>query len=180
MLLKVGDDISTDEIMPAGARILPFRSNIPRIARFVFEAVDEGYVRRAEELGEHSDHVVIAGDNYGQGSSREHAALAPRYLGLRAVIAKGFARIHWQNLVNFGVLPLVFADPADYDALEPDDHLRLQGLRELGSSRELRVENTTRSKSFRVRHDLSPRQVEVLAQGGLINWMKARVVERQG
>ena len=105
MLLKVGDDISTDEIMPAGARVLPFRSNIPEISRVLFEQVDEGYAERARTPRDGGP-PSSAGDNYGQGSSREHAALAPRFLGLRAVIAKSFARIHWQNLINYGVLPL--------------------------------------------------------------------------
>ena len=106
ILLKVGDDISTDEIMPAGARILPYRSNIPRISDFVYEMVDPTYSKRALEQKLKSGHAIIGGENYGQGSSREHAALAPRYLGLQLVIAKSFARIHRKNLINYGVLPL--------------------------------------------------------------------------
>ncbi|MBO0877386.1 MAG: aconitate hydratase, partial [Pseudonocardia sp.] len=117
VLLKMGDDISTDEISPAGARALPLRSNIPELANFTFNGVDETYPQRARALGAPGAHVVIAGENYGQGSSREHAAITPRYLGLTAVIAKSFARIHWQNLINFGVLPLEFADTEDYDAI---------------------------------------------------------------
>src|SRR5687767_8350688 len=103
VLLKVGDDVSTDAIMPAGARALPFRSNIPKIAEFAFDMVDRTYCQRAKELEGTDGHAVVGGSNYGQGSSREHAALAPRYLGLRAVLARGFARIHGQNLVNFGI-----------------------------------------------------------------------------
>ena len=131
VLLKVGDDISTDEIMPAGARVLPFRSNIPKISAFVFEPIDATYYDRAVEARDQkAGHAVVGGHNYGQGSSREHAALAPRYLGLRIVIAKSFARIHWQNLVNFGILPLTLASAADYDRLDAGDTLLLEDLRD--------------------------------------------------
>lgn len=167
VLLKVGDDISTDSISPAGARALPFRSNIPKMAEFVFDQIDEDYhVRAAAHEG---PHVIVGGDNYGQGSSREHAAIAPRYLGLRAVIAKSFARIHWQNLANFGILPLEFADPADYDRIEPDDVLVVEELpRRLGEGREIEMRNQTQDWTFTVRHRLSPRQVEMVVEGGLI------------
>ena len=117
VLLKMGDNVSTDEILPAGAEVLPLRSNIPAISRFAFSRIDATYHDRAVVVREAGGHVVIGGENYGQGSSREHAAIAPRYLGLHAVIAKGFARIHAQNLVNFGVLPISFTDPADYDRI---------------------------------------------------------------
>src|SRR5947209_3165588 len=130
VLLKVGDNVSTDEIMPAGQRVLPFRSNIPKMAEFAFDVVDETYPRRASDVRDAGGHFVVGGENYGQGSSREHAAIAPRFLGLRAVIAKNFARIHWQNLVNFGILPLELADPADYDRVEQGDVLVLDGIRE--------------------------------------------------
>ena len=116
VIIKVGDNISTDTIMPAGNKVLPFRSNIPAISQFVFEQLDPEFPKRAKEKG---NGVVVAGENYGQGSSREHAALAPRYLGIRAKIAKSFARIHKANLINFGILPLTFKDPADYDADQP-------------------------------------------------------------
>jgi aconitate hydratase len=122
VLLKVGDNVSTDEIMPAGAKVLPFRSNIPEIARFVFSQIDESYSERARKHQRRAS-FVVGGLNYGQGSSREHAAIAPRYLGVRAVIAKSFARIHWQNLVNFGVLPLMFANPDDHERIRQDDVL---------------------------------------------------------
>jgi len=170
--LKVGDDISTDEIMPAGARVLPYRSNIPKIAEFVYDVVDEGYVERAKD---HGDHAIVGGENYGQGSSREHAALAPRYLGLRAVVAKDYARIHWQNLVNFGVLPLTFARADDYGRLEQGDVLQLDGLHEAlqqGSTVAAQVKG--KDGALTLAHQLSPRQVEVLLQGGLINWMRER------
>jgi aconitate hydratase len=170
VLLKVGDNISTDEIMPAGERVLPFRSNIPRMADFVFDQIDESYTERALDVRDAGGHLVIGGDNYGQGSSREHAAIAPRHLGLRAVITKSFARIHWQNLVNFGIVPLEFADPADYDRIERDDVLALEDLRErLGDeSRTLTVENTTKGETYELRHNLSRRQVDVILAGGLI------------
>jgi len=175
VLLKVGDDISTDEIMPAGAEILPFRSNVPEISRYVFYQVDESYHDRAMEVRDDGGHFVVAGTNYGQGSSREHAALAPRYLGLRAVLAKDFARIHWQNLVNFGILPLTFVSEGDYDAVEQGDALALPRVREEleGGGCEVTVENRTRDRSFRVRHELSDRQVEMILDGSLISYFRS-------
>ncbi len=168
VLLKVGDNISTDEISPAGARALPFRSNIPKLAMFSFTQVDESYPERAKEA-EETGHIIVGGDNYGQGSSREHAAIAPRYLGLRAVIAKSFARIHWQNLANYGVLALEFDNDEDYDAIEQGDTLRIENLRDtLADKDTLQVENVTKDTSFTVRHRLSPRQVQDVLAGGLI------------
>jgi len=122
VLLKVGNDVSTDEIMPRGLRVLPFRSNIPKIAEFSFDRLDPTYAARAKQV---PGHVVVGGSNYGLGSSREHAALGPQYLGLRAVIAKGFARIHAQNLINFGVLPLTFVDPSDCDGIQAGEPPRV-------------------------------------------------------
>ncbi|MBV8985393.1 MAG: aconitate hydratase, partial [Acidimicrobiia bacterium] len=175
VLLKVGDNISTDEIMPAGERVLPYRSNIPKMAEFVFDAVDESFPDRALEVRDAGGHMIVGGENYGQGSSREHAAIAPRFLGLGAVIAKSFARIHWQNLVNFGILPLEFADPADYDRVDQDDVLALDELRErlADASRSLVAQNTTKDERYDLRHHLSPRQVEVILAGGLIPVFKA-------
>ena len=161
VLLKVGDDVSTDEISPAGARALPFRSNVPKLAEFTFTRIDPSYPARAGD-----QHIVVAGENYGQGSSREHAAITPRHLGLRAVIAKSFARIHWQNLANFGVLPLEFTDPADYDRIRPGDPLALADLSLSGP--ELTVRNVRTGEEFAVRHRLSPRQVEAVHAGGRI------------
>jgi len=176
VLLVVGDDLSTDEIMPAGARVLPFRSNIPEIARFCFDMVDPSYHDRALAVRDHGGHAVVGGSNYGQGSSREHAALAPRYLGLRMVLAVSFARIHEQNLVNFGVVPLSFAEPADVAKVKQGDVLVLERPIELlAAGRELHVLNATQGKRVPVRHDLSPRQVEVLRQGGLIRWLRDRL-----
>jgi aconitate hydratase len=131
VVIKVGDNISTDSIMPAGNKVLPFRSNIPAISRFVFNQLDPGFAERAEATGNGS---VVAGENYGQGSSREHAALASRFLGIRVKLAKSFARIHKANLVNFGILPLIFRNPADYDLIKQGDTLSLHGLRQLVAS----------------------------------------------
>ena len=170
VLLAVGDNVSTDEIMRAGAEVLPFRSNIPEIANFVYDQVDAEYPARAKATG---DHAIVGGDNYGQGSSREHAALAPRYLGLRAVVAKSFARIHWQNLVNFGVLPLTFADPTDAEVLQRDSVIRLEGLHQaLAAGPEISAQCDDRT--LRLKHALSERQVALLRAGGLINWMRER------
>jgi len=169
VLLAVGDNLSTDEIMPAGARVLPFRSNIQKISEFCFDVVDPDYPTRAREVRDGDGHAVVGGRNYGQGSSREHAALAPRHLGLRAVIAISFARIHRQNLVNFGVLPLTFEDPADREQIERDDLLELEHLRDdLHNRDRLQVSNRTRGTSFTVRHDLTERQVGIVLAGGLI------------
>ncbi len=181
ILLKVGDDISTDEIMPAGARVLPYRSNIPKIAEFCFDIVDETYPKRAAEARDAGGHFVVGGKNYGQGSSREHAALAPRFLGLRGVITKDFARIHWQNLVNFGIVPLTFVDPADYDTLAQGDVLRISNLRDqIASGNEVEVTNVTKNRTFAARHNMSPRQVEMLLAGGLINVMRKRLKKETG
>lgn len=176
VLLKVKDNVSTDEILPAGARVLPFRSNIPEISKFAFDIIDPTYHDRALTLREAGGHAVVGGRNYGQGSSREHAALAPRFLGLRVVIVKSYARIHGQNLVNFGVLPLTFDDPAAYDRIEQGDRLRLEGIRKsLGTGQTLTVKDLTTKTEFAARHSMSERQVEVFLQGGLINWMRKRV-----
>ncbi len=164
VLLTLGDDVSTDEISPAGAQALPFRSNVPKLAEFTFTRIDDTYPARAREAG---DHIVVGGENYGQGSSREHAAITPRYLGLRVVIAKSFARIHWQNLANFGVLALEFTDPADHDRISQDDVLVLDDIRTaLRSGRELVVH--TKDGEFQVRHRLSPNQIDAVLAGGQI------------
>lgn len=176
VILKTADDVSTDEIMPPGLRVLPFRSNIPMIAEFSFDRIDATYADRARQI---PGHVVVGGSNYGQGSSREHAALGPQYLGLRAVLTKGFARIHAQNLINFGVLPLTFINIADYDTIEAGDVLRLTDIRRmLAEEGELMVENVTQQHKFQMRHDMSPRQVQFLLRGGLISWMKERLSEQ--
>jgi aconitate hydratase len=178
IMLKVGDNISTDEIMPAGARVLPYRSNIPKISEFVFEMVDPTYHKRARERRPPGPHAVIGGENYGQGSSREHAALAPRYLGLRMVVAKSFARIHRMNLVNFGMLPLTFSDPSVFDRLELNDVLLMENVRqqlsESAESRTLTLRVPKKNISFIVQHTLFPRMIEVVLAGGLTNWIRDR------
>jgi len=167
VLLKVGDNISTDEISPAGVQALPLRSNIPKLAMFSFTRIDESYPERAQKADD-SGHIIVAGENYGQGSSREHAAIAPRYLGLRIVVAKSFARIHWQNLANYGILALEFENPDDYDSIDQDDTLRIQDLNSLEKDDGLQVDNVSKESSFAVRHRLSPRQVKDVLAGGLI------------
>ncbi|HHP7233192.1 MAG TPA: aconitate hydratase [Desulfobacterales bacterium] len=174
VLLKMGDDISTDEIMPAGSKILPFRSNIPEISKFCFSRIDENFYERAMER-DRGNFIVVGGDNYGQGSSREHAALAPRYLGLRVAIAKKFARIHWQNLVNFGILPLTFQKPSDYDAIEQGDVLQFEGLRDaIQSGSEVKMTNKTRGRTYTLQHHMSQRQIEMVLDGSLINVVRKR------
>jgi predicted aconitate hydratase len=172
VLLKVGDNVTTDHILPAGARVLPLRSNIPAISEFVFERLDPGFPQRAKEAGQS---IVVGGSNYGQGSSREHAALAPMYLGLKAVIAKSFARIHWNNLINFGIVPLTFANEADYDQVDQGDELELAGLREaLRDGKPVTVRNLSKGSEFVAEHNLTPRQAEILLAGGLLNHVRAQ------
>lgn len=175
ILLKVGDNISTDEILAGGARVLPYRSNLPEISKFTFEIIDETYYDRAMSTKDTGGHAIIGGYNYGQGSSREHAALAPRYLGLRAVIVKDFARIHWQNLVNFGVLPLTFVNEEDYELLKQHDVLQFRDIHEqIQRKNEFTVTLKEKNQEIPVRHTLSKRQIDVLLKGGVINWVKQR------
>ncbi|HEX9660057.1 MAG TPA: aconitate hydratase, partial [Rhodothermales bacterium] len=169
VLLKLGDGVSTDEIMPAGARVLPFRSNIPEISRFVFSQIDASYYERTKPYRK-SGSFVVGGENYGQGSSREHAAIAPRFLGLRVVVAKSFARIHLQNLANFGILGLTFTDPRDYDRTEQGDVLGLRDLRRsIEDDEDLELVNLTRDQVYRVRHSLTSRQKGAVLAGSLIS-----------
>ncbi|MCK8786084.1 aconitate hydratase [Roseomonas sp. NAR14] len=178
VLLKLGDDVTTDDIMPAGARVMPWWSHIPRTSEFTFEPLDDAYVHRAIATREGTGHAILAGSNYGQGSSRENAALAPRYLGLRCVVARGFARIHWQNLVNFGVLPLTFANAADYDRIGQGQTLRITGLRGwLRAGRDVPARLGDGS-GVPLLHDLSSRQIELLLSGGAINWLRNRLERR--
>jgi aconitate hydratase len=166
VILKLGDNITTDDIMPAGSKILPLRSNIPAISEYVFSQVDETFSERAKE--QKGGFVVVGADNYGQGSSREHAAIAPMYLGLQAVIAKSFARIHRSNLINFGVLPLVFADPADYDKVEQGDTLVLKDVPDNLVGGEVTVENSTKGTAFKALSQLNEREAELIRKGGLL------------
>lgn len=172
VLLITGDNITTDQIMPAGARVLPLRSNIPAISEFVFAPLDESFPQRAREAG---SGLIAGGENYGQGSSREHAALAPMYLGVKAVLARSFARIHYTNLINFGILPLLFDSQRDYGRLRQGDRLVVDNVREqLKKQEALRITNETQEYEFTVRHRLSPRQMEMIEAGGLLNLMRAR------
>lgn len=168
--LKVGDNITTDHIMPAGAKILPLRSNIPAISRFCFAVCDESFPERAEKMGKS---VIIGGSNYGQGSSREHAALAPLYLGVKAVIVKSFARIHMANLINAGILPLTFENETDYDRIDADDEIVIKSVKEqIYSGGVIKAENVTKGFEFGVVLTASDRQKDMLAAGGLLNYTK--------
>ena len=168
VVIKVGDNITTDHIMPAGAKVLPYRSNIGKISEFVFRDVQEGFKEHCQKVG---GGIIVAGENYGQGSSREHAALAPMYLGIKAVLAKSFARIHAANLVNFGIVPLLFEMTEDYDGIEEGDVLFLD-FASLAPGKSVRVENRTKKKSFHARHNLSPLDIELLRAGGKLNYIK--------
>jgi len=173
--IVLDDHVSTDEILPAGNRTLPFRSNIPEISRWCFAQIDDTFAERARERGEGTVLFVIAGRNYGQGSSREHAALAPRYLGVRAVLAEGFARIHEQNLANFGIVPLVFGNPSDREGIERGDQLEIPGLAEaLRGGDTVRVRDVKRNRTIPMRHGLSPRQVESVLAGSVLQRMRMR------
>ena len=169
VLLKLEDNITTDHIMPAGAKILPLRSNIPAISQHVFAGVDSEFSNRAKAA---NGGFIVAGHNYGQGSSREHAALAPMYLGIKAVLVKSFARIHRANLINFGILPLEFAQESDYDLLAQGESITIEELHDsLASGKSLTV-TTSAGKSFTVNHNLSPRQAAIIKAGGLLNFTK--------
>jgi aconitate hydratase len=168
LILKVGDNITTDHIMPAGAKILPYRSNIPHLSQFCFGVCDQSFPERAKAAGEG---IVVGGSNYGQGSSREHAALVPLYLGIRAVIAKSFARIHAANLINAGILPLTFADAADYDRVSQGDALAIEGLDALESGRAV-LRNVTSGEEILLNCDFTSRQIAILRAGGLLNYTR--------
>lgn len=175
VLLKMDDNISTDEILAGGARVLPYRSNLPEISKFTFEIIDDTYYKRGKSTVDDGGHAIVGGYNYGQGSSREHAALAPRYLGLRVALVKDFARIHWQNLVNFGVLPLTFVNEEDYDFLSAGDVLVLSDLRnKIQQGNEFSIDVKDNNEQINVQHSLSERQIEIMLKGGIINWVKDR------
>ena len=169
LVLKVGDNITTDHIMPAGAKILPYRSNIPHLSKFCFEVCDPSFPERAKAAG---DGIIVGGSNYGQGSSREHAALVPMYLGIRGVIAKSFARIHVANLINAGILPMTFEDPADYDKLNQDADLYIEGIVGGMAEGKLTVTDRTTGNQFNVLCGLTERQRAILLAGGLLNYTK--------
>ena len=168
VVIKVGDNITTDHIMPAGAKVLPYRSNIEKISEFVFRDVQEGFKAHCQKAG---GGIIVAGENYGQGSSREHAALAPMYLGIKAVLAKSFARIHAANLVNFGIVPLLFDEAADYETVAEGDVLRID-FSALAEGVPVRVENCTKGTSFPAHHALSALDIDMLRAGGKLNYIK--------
>ena len=169
-VLKVGDNITTDHIMPAGAKILPYRSNIPYLSQFCFAVCDESFATRAKEAGKS---VIVGGSNYGQGSSREHAALVPLYLGVKAVLVKSFARIHRSNLINAGILPLEFVNEADYDLISQGDELYIPNARNcIAEGKPIKVINKTTGKEIEVKCDLSGRAKDIILAGGLLNYTK--------
>lgn len=169
VVLKVGDDITTDHIMPAGAKILPYRSNIPHLSNFCFEVCDPDFPSRAKAAG---DGIILGGSNYGQGSSREHAALVPMYLGIRCVIAKSFARIHRANLINAGIIPLTLDNADNYDQLEQGTELFLTDIEAGLKSGSLAVTDKQTQKQYKVNCELSERQLKILLAGGLLNYTK--------
>lgn len=169
-VLKVGDNITTDHIMPAGAKILPYRSNIPHLSNFCFKQCDENFAEHCKQAGKG---IIIGGANYGQGSSREHAALVPLYLGIKAVITKSFARIHCANLVNAGIIPFTFADEADYDKISVNDELCLEGIREcIANGTDVTLKNLTTGESYKLDYQLSERQRDILLAGGLLDYTR--------
>ena len=170
LILKVGDNITTDHIMPAGAKILPYRSNIPYLSKFCFAVCDESFAERAKAAGES---IVVGGANYGQGSSREHAALVPLYLGVRAVIAKSFARIHAANLINAGIMPLTFADPADYERVEQGDKLTLTNVWNGMDSGTILLRDETKHTEIKLCCDFTERQKKMLKAGGLLAYTRS-------
>ncbi len=175
VLLKTGDNITTDDIMPAGSKILPLRSNIPEIAKHLFESVDPEFYSRAVNAG---GGIIVGGENYGQGSSREHAALAPMYLGIQAVLTKSFARIHKANLINFGILPITFQNTGDYDAVDEGDTLELPLLRkELTAGAPITIRNAAKNTSFTGMTDIDARGKAIILAGGLLAYTKQNVAD---
>ena len=168
LVLKVGDNITTDHIMPAGAKILPYRSNIPHLSQYCFEVCDKTFPERAKAAGES---IIVGGSNYGQGSSREHAALVPLYLGVRAVVAKSFARIHAANLINAGIMPLTFENPDDYDSLDQDDVLKLDNIFEGMDLGSMTLKNVTKNTEIKLSCSFTDRQKSILKAGGLLKFV---------
>ncbi len=170
VLIKLGDHISTDDILPGGAEILPYRSNVPAISRYTFHRLDPTFPERALKAGAG---VIVGGENYGQGSSREHAALAPMVLGVRAVLAKSFARIHLSNLINYGIIPLVFEDPDDYDLMSQDDWLEFQEVKKaIREKKEVLVLNQTKKKKMVFKALVQEDKINILLSGGLLPYLK--------
>jgi aconitate hydratase len=168
LILKVGDNITTDHIMPAGAKILPFRSNVPKLSEFCFTVCDPTFPERAKSLG---GGIILGGHNYGQGSSREHAALVPLYLGVKAVVAKSFARIHVANLINFGIIPMTLKNEDDYDKIPEGASVRIDGFKDAVAESD-KAYLTVGEESYELCLDLTERQREILLAGGMLNYTK--------
>jgi aconitate hydratase len=173
--IKVGDKITTDHIIPAGSK-MKYRSNVPKYSEFVFEIVDPSFYERATKIRDSGAHnIIVGGASYGQGSSREHAAICPMYLGVKAVIAKSLERIHTANLINFGIVPLTFKKEEDYDLIDQGDKLEIPNIRELIKKGEvLTVKNKSKGTDFEVEYNLSDRQREIILAGGTLSFMKSR------
>jgi aconitate hydratase len=178
--IKVGDKITTDHIIPAGAR-MKYRSNVPKYSEFVFEIVDETFSKRASDIRDEGKHnIIVAGLSYGQGSSREHAALCPMFLGVKAVIAKSFERIHSANLINFGILPLTFKAEGDYDEINIGDEFQIQNIRErISTNKCIIVKNLTQKKDFEVNYELTERQQNILFSGGMLTYIKNKITKKE-
>jgi aconitate hydratase len=169
-LIKVGDNITTDHIMPSNAKLLPYRSNVPYLAEYCLTPCDEGFPKRAKENG---GGFIIGGSNYGQGSSREHAALAPLQLGVKGVLVKSFARIHMANLINSGILPMTFANESDYDKIDLEDVLVIENARDqIKAGSVITIQNKTKNCEIKANVSLSDRQVEMMLAGGLLNYTR--------
>jgi len=177
VLLKLGDNITTDDILPAGTQVLPYRSNIPIISKFTFKNIDETFYERAINAKSKGGGIIVGGENYGQGSSREHAAIAPMYLGIKAVIVKSFARIHRANLINFGIIPLMFADSNDYEKIENADILEIKNLIEgIKNNQWYEVKNLTKDFVFYVKSNLNSKEKELILEGGLLPYVRKKVL----
>ena len=169
VLIKVEDNITTDHIMPSNSKLLPFRSNIPYLSEFCFNTIDTEFPKRAKE---YNGGFIVAGNNYGQGSSREHAALAPLYLGVKAVIAKSFARIHKANLINNGIIPMEFENEEDYNNISLIDNLEITDIKGALVSKTAMIKNVTKNSEFVVKLDLTEKEIEVIKAGGRLNYVK--------
>jgi aconitate hydratase len=172
IVLKVGDDITTDHIMPSNASLLPYRSNIPYLSKYAFSTIDENFWEKCQDNGG----FIVGGENYGQGSSREHAALVPLYLGIKAIFAKSFARIHKANLINAGILPLEFIENEDYKDLEFDDKILLLNLKnELTENGIIEITNKTKNKKIKGKFNGNSRDIQILKSGGYLNWINKKL-----
>ena len=172
--LKARDNVSTDDITPASAEFSSMRSNMPAMAQYAYCRYDPDFAKRAQTM---KKSFIIGGSNYGQGSSREHAAITPMYLGVKMIITKGFARIHKNNLINHGVIPAVFADPSDYDKIDQEDELSIENLRESLKNREFIVTDETKGFTFKARLEVSDLEADILLAGGKLRYTKKRLAE---